>query len=113
MPTTRKGVGAAGHTASVRGAISGRWDHGAAIDAATVSQVNAKFWTSDDSVCVWVDGRRPSVLCVSIDVAANTDDEAIAEGRSALDEAVRTVSLTGDPVEIVAMTDTGMITWSP
>ena len=70
------------------------------------------FRPGDEGVCVWVEPAEPSMLLISVDVEAASYEDALRHGRVALAEAAGIGSLTGSPVEVVAMTEEGQATWS-
>lgn len=102
-----------GHTALVIFAIYGRWDHGEPVPSADVATISRSFRPGDESVCVWVEADEPNTLLISIDAKAASYEDALDQGRDALAEAVGTASLRGRPVDVVAMTEEGQVTWSP
>lgn len=92
--------------------IYGRWDHETEISAEALQRVNAAFRPDDSSVCIYVDEKDDHVLVVSFDVEAADFESAVDAGRSAASEAAQLGPLSGQAVEVVAMTEELQMTWS-
>jgi hypothetical protein len=75
--------------------------------------ISATFRPVDEGVCVWTEADEPEVLRLTIDVEAQSFEEALRLGRAELREAASTASLSGHLTEVVAMTDEGQATWTP
>ncbi len=91
--------------------VYGQWDHGQPISSSVLSRINATFLPRYESVCVWAEPGSPCLLRVSVDVSANDGQDAIAQGRVLLEDAARSGSLSGQPAEVVAITEEHMSSW--
>jgi hypothetical protein len=81
-----------------------------------VATFSAGFRPEDDTVCVWVDEDRPSVLRVSydldIDAQANDFEAAIEAAVAELKSSLATMSFAARPISVNASTDEAQATWT-
>lgn len=94
-------------------AVYGEWDCGRTVASDDISAVVHAFRPNDDSVCVWTDEDRPSVLQISLDIGADSPERAIADGRAATTDAAVGGKLTGKAIRVAAMTESGQWVWTP
>jgi hypothetical protein len=66
-------------------AIYGRWDHGLSIDEPTLQRLDAAFRPNDPEACVGIEPDALSVLRVSFDMDAVSDEDAISQGLQELE----------------------------
>jgi hypothetical protein len=94
-------------------AVYGRWEQGSPLRPRDVEKVNAAFRPGDEDVCVWTEPDEPTLLRVSVDVEAQSYEEAPILGQEALSEAASTALLAGAASELVAITEQGQAVWIP
>ncbi len=94
-------------------AIYGRCDHGLSIDDLTLERLDVAFRPDNPEACVWIESDAPSVLRVSFDVDAVSDEDAISQGLQELESLTKAAEVRGHSIEITVMTDDHWAAWSP
>jgi hypothetical protein len=92
-------------------AVYADWHTPQPIDDAVLAAASRSFRTEDETVCVWISERDPSVLAFSIDVAAQTLEEAANIGRSYFESGSLPTAVTGRLAQVVAMDDERQFVW--
>ncbi len=92
-------------------AVYADWHTAQPIDDAVLASASRSFRTEDESVCVWISKRDPSVLAVSVDVAAETLEEAANIGRSYFESGSFPTAVPGRLARVVAMDDERQFVW--
>ncbi len=93
-------------------AIDLRWACTEQVSASTVSRFNSAFRPGDEYVCVWVPVDEPSTVRIEFDVEAEDYESATRQAVRQVESAASTSGLTGEAVEVVAMTEDGQFRWT-
>jgi hypothetical protein len=86
----------------VKYAVYGRWDHEQLVPTHAVERISERFRPDDESACVWIDAHDACTLRTSLEIEADTAENAIVLGH-----------LAGRPTEVVVMTETEQSNWTP
>jgi hypothetical protein len=92
-------------------AVYADWHTPQPVDDAVLASASRAFRSEDESVCVWISNRDPSVLAFSVDVAAQTWEEAASIGRSYFASGSFPNGLPGRLARVVAMDDERQFVW--
>ncbi|HEY7936359.1 MAG TPA: hypothetical protein VID26_04445 [Candidatus Limnocylindrales bacterium] len=88
------------------------WHSGQPIESPAFESVAALFRPQDPEACLWIDPDAPNLLRISFDVEATSEEDAIEQGRSALEPATDSGLLIGQMVEVLALADGYQVAWS-
>jgi hypothetical protein len=93
-------------------AVGAEWHATKPITPEQLRDVSQRFRPDAVDACIWVD-RRDTVLCLSLDLEAETLDELERGAREAIIEAASTVPLSGRIGRLNASDDEGWWEWAP
>lgn len=92
-------------------ALYADWHTPKRVDDAVLASASHSFRPDDESVCVWLSERDPSVLAFSLDAVAQTLEEAVAMGCSYLEGGRLPTAAQGRLARMVAMDDERQFAW--